>query len=39
MAEDGGLEDLDKLTKTTTAGELLKQRGQTKKLRTINKKT
>ena len=38
MAEDGGLENLDKLTKTTTAGELLKKRGQTKKLRTINKK-
>ena len=38
MAEDGGLDNLDKLTKTTTAGELLKQRGQKKKLRTINKR-
>ena len=37
MAEDGG-RITRKLTKTTTAGELLKQRGQKKKLRTINKR-
>jgi chromosome segregation ATPase len=38
MAEEGGLDNLERLTKTTTAGELLKQRGQKKKLRTINKR-